>query len=128
MSITLAEAEKAIQTGKAEAERLGVGVSISVLDSRGDLKAAIRMDGVGWYTATWAPHMRGGPTHGDFRGRDSREGFFGRKGPPHGCAEQSRNSCSFRKAQGLPLGFRRPADFHGFPWISMDFHGFHGFH
>jgi uncharacterized protein GlcG (DUF336 family) len=51
MSMTLAEAEKAIQAGKAEAERLGVEVSISVLDSRGDLKAAIRMDGVGWYTS-----------------------------------------------------------------------------
>lgn len=51
MPITLADAEKAIQAGKAEAERLGVGVSISVVDPRGDLKAAIRMDGVGWFTA-----------------------------------------------------------------------------
>ena len=32
----------------------------------------------------------------------------------------SRNSCSFRKTQGLPLGFRRPADFHEFQSISRN--------
>ncbi|MFQ5872699.1 MAG: heme-binding protein [Dehalococcoidia bacterium] len=51
MSITLAEAEKVVQAGKAEAEKMGVGVSISVVDPRGDLKAAVRMDGVGWFTS-----------------------------------------------------------------------------
>ncbi|MFQ5934143.1 MAG: heme-binding protein [Dehalococcoidia bacterium] len=51
MSITLAEAEKVVQAGKAEADRLGVKVSISVVDARGDLKASVRMDGVGWFTS-----------------------------------------------------------------------------
>ena len=50
MSLTLAEAERAIQAAKAEAERLGVKVSVFVSDKRGDLMAAIRMDGVPWYT------------------------------------------------------------------------------
>lgn len=51
MSITLAEAEKIVQAGKEEARRLGLAVSIAVVDERGDFKAAIRMDGIGWFTA-----------------------------------------------------------------------------
>ena len=51
MSITLEEAEKVVLAGKAEAEKMGVRVSIAVVDARGDLKAAVRMDGVGWFTS-----------------------------------------------------------------------------
>ena len=51
MSITLTEAEQVLEACKAEAKRMGVGVSATVVDSRGDFKAAFRMDGVGWFTA-----------------------------------------------------------------------------
>ncbi len=51
MSINLEEAEKVVAAGKAEAERMGLAVSVTVVDARGDFKAGIRMDGVGWFTS-----------------------------------------------------------------------------
>lgn len=51
MSITLSEAEAVLNAVKAEAKRLGLVVSATVVDSRGDFKAAFRMDGANWFTA-----------------------------------------------------------------------------
>ncbi len=51
MSITLSEAETVLAAAKAEARRMGVGISATVVDARGDFVAAFRMDGVGWFTA-----------------------------------------------------------------------------
>ena len=51
MSITLSEAETILAAAKAEARRMGLGVSATVVDARGDFKAGFRMDGVGWFTA-----------------------------------------------------------------------------
>ena len=50
MSITLAEAEKALQAAKAKAQQMNVKVSIAVVDPRGDPIAALRMDGAGYLT------------------------------------------------------------------------------
>ena len=54
MSLTLAEAEKVIRASVAKAERMGLKVSIAVVDGRGDLKASVRMDGVSWLTSDTA--------------------------------------------------------------------------
>ncbi|MFQ5934396.1 MAG: heme-binding protein [Dehalococcoidia bacterium] len=51
MSITLSQAEKVLEAAKAEAVRLGVEVSVTIVDLRGDFKAGFRMDGADWYTA-----------------------------------------------------------------------------
>ena len=51
MSITLSQAEKVVDAAKAEAVRIGVEVSVVIVDPRGDFKAGFRMDGADWYTA-----------------------------------------------------------------------------
>ena len=51
MSITLSEAETILAAAKAEARSMGVTISATVVDARGDFKAGFRMDGVGWFTA-----------------------------------------------------------------------------
>ena len=51
MSISLTESEKILEAAKAEAKRLGLAVSVAVVDSRGDFIAGFRMDGAGWFTA-----------------------------------------------------------------------------
>lgn len=51
MAITLKDAEAAIQAARAKAEALGIKVSISVVDERGDLVAFARMDGGRFLTA-----------------------------------------------------------------------------
>ena len=48
--ITLEEAELALQAAKAKALEMGVKLSISVVDDRGDLKCMVRMDGAPWRT------------------------------------------------------------------------------
>ena len=46
--LTLDEADKMIQAGRAKAQEIGVKVTISILDTRGDLIALSRMDGAIW--------------------------------------------------------------------------------
>ncbi len=48
--ITLEEAERALQAAKAKGLQMGVKLSISVVDERGDLKCMVRMDGAPWRT------------------------------------------------------------------------------
>ena len=48
--ITLEEAERSLQAAKAKALEMGVKLSISVVDERGDLKCMVRMDGAPWRT------------------------------------------------------------------------------
>ncbi|MEK7777964.1 MAG: heme-binding protein [Chloroflexota bacterium] len=50
MSLTIARAEGIIRAGRATAEKLGVKVSIAVVDDRGDLVAFARMDGARFMT------------------------------------------------------------------------------
>ena len=49
-SITLAEAETILASSKAKIAEMGVKMSVSVTDSRGDLIAMIRTDGASWRT------------------------------------------------------------------------------
>ncbi len=49
-SITLAEAEKIVASSKAKIAEMGVKMSVSVTDPRGDLIAMIRTDGASWRT------------------------------------------------------------------------------
>ena len=47
-TITLQEAETIIDGAKTKIEELGVKMSVSVTDARGDLIAMIRTDGASW--------------------------------------------------------------------------------
>ena len=47
-TITLHEAETIIEGAKIKIQELGVKMSVSVTDSRGDLIAMIRTDGASW--------------------------------------------------------------------------------
>jgi len=49
-TITLQEAETIIEGAKTKIQELGVKMSVSVTDSRGDLIAMIRTDGASWRT------------------------------------------------------------------------------
>ena len=49
-SLTLAEAEKILESARAKIDELGVKMSISVVDPRGDLIAMFRTDGASWRT------------------------------------------------------------------------------
>ena len=49
-TITLHEAETIIEGAKNKIQELGVKMSVSVTDSRGDLIAMIRTDGASWRT------------------------------------------------------------------------------
>jgi uncharacterized protein GlcG (DUF336 family) len=51
MALTLAEAERILQTAKKKAQDMGVKVAISIVDPRGDLVAMVRFDGALWRTA-----------------------------------------------------------------------------
>lgn len=48
--ITLEEAERVLQAAKKKAQEMGVKLSISVVDARGDLTCMVRMDGAVWRT------------------------------------------------------------------------------
>ena len=48
--ITLEQAERALQAAKKKATEMGVKLSISVVDARGDLVCMARMDGAAWRT------------------------------------------------------------------------------
>ena len=48
--MSLEEAERILQAAKAKALEMGVKLSISVVDARGDLKCMVRMDGAPWRT------------------------------------------------------------------------------
>ena len=48
--LTLEDAERMIQAAKAKAVEIGVKLSITVVDERGDLKCMVRMDGAPWRT------------------------------------------------------------------------------
>lgn len=48
---TMAEAMKALETARAAASKMGVGLSCAVVDSRGDLVALARMDNARFFTA-----------------------------------------------------------------------------
>ena len=49
-TVTLQEAENIIEGAKAKIQELGVKMSVSVTDARGDLIAMIRTDGASWRT------------------------------------------------------------------------------
>ena len=49
-SLTLAEAERVLAAAKAKVLEMGVVMSISVVDPRGDLIAMFRTDGASWRT------------------------------------------------------------------------------
>jgi glc operon protein GlcG len=51
MYLTTSEAQKMLQAAQAKAQQMGVKVSISVVDGRGDLLTMVRLDGVSWRTA-----------------------------------------------------------------------------
>ena len=48
--ISLEDAERVLQAAKGKAADMGVKLSISVVDARGDLKCMVRMDGAPWRT------------------------------------------------------------------------------
>ena len=48
--ITLEDAERVLQAAKAKALEMGVKMSISVVDPRGDLVCMVRLDGAPWRT------------------------------------------------------------------------------
>jgi glc operon protein GlcG len=50
MALTLAEIERMLQAAKKKALDMGVIVGISIVDARGDLLAALRLDGALWRT------------------------------------------------------------------------------
>ena len=49
-SMTLEEAEHVLQGAKAKALEMGLKVSVSVVDPRGDLVCMVRLDGAPWRT------------------------------------------------------------------------------
>ncbi len=49
-NITLEEAERVLQAAKKKGMDMGVKLSISVVDARGDLACMVRMDGAPWRT------------------------------------------------------------------------------
>jgi uncharacterized protein GlcG (DUF336 family) len=49
-NITLEEAERVLQAAKKKAIEMGVKLSISVVDARGDLVCMVKMDGAPWRT------------------------------------------------------------------------------
>ena len=49
-TVTLQEAENIIKGAKVKIGQLGVKMSVSVTDARGDLIAMIRTDGASWRT------------------------------------------------------------------------------
>jgi uncharacterized protein GlcG (DUF336 family) len=51
MYINSSEAQKILQAAQAKAQQMGVKVSISVVDGRGDLLTMVRLDGASWRTA-----------------------------------------------------------------------------
>src|SRR3954471_8620416 len=51
MYLTTAEAQKMLQAAQAKAQEMGVKVSISVVDGRGDLITMVRLEGASWRTA-----------------------------------------------------------------------------
>ena len=51
MYLTTSEAQRMLQAAQAKAQQMGVKVSISVVDGRGDLLTMVRLDGVSWRTA-----------------------------------------------------------------------------
>jgi uncharacterized protein GlcG (DUF336 family) len=51
MYLNTSEAQKMLQAAQAKAQQMGVKVSISVVDGRGDLLAMVRLDGASWRTA-----------------------------------------------------------------------------
>ena len=51
MYINTSEAQKILQASQAKAQQMGVKVSISVVDGRGDLLTMVRLDGASWRTA-----------------------------------------------------------------------------
>ena len=50
MALTLVEIERMLQAAKKKALDMGVIVGISIVDGRGDLLAALRLDGALWRT------------------------------------------------------------------------------
>ncbi len=51
MALSLADAQKAVAAAQAKSEGLGITVAAVVVDGRGDIVAAARMDGAQWFTA-----------------------------------------------------------------------------
>lgn len=70
MALSLADANRIIGASIAEAERIGVKLSVAVVDGGGQLMAFQRMEGAIAVSATAAPGKAVGSV---FFGRDSRE-------------------------------------------------------
>ena len=70
MALSLADANRIIGASIAEAERIGVKLSVAVVDGGGQLVAFQRMEGAIAVSATAAPGKAVGSV---FFGRDSRE-------------------------------------------------------
>ena len=70
MALTLGDANRIIGASIAEAERIGVKLSVAVVDGGGQLMAFQRMEGAIAVSATAAPGKAVGSV---FFGRDSRE-------------------------------------------------------
>ena len=70
MALTLADANRIIGASITEAERIGVKLSVAVVDGGGQLMAFQRMEGAIAVSATAAPGKAVGSV---FFGRDSRE-------------------------------------------------------
>ena len=51
MALSLVDAQKAVAAAQAKAEGLGITIAAVVVDGRGDVVAAARMDGARWFTA-----------------------------------------------------------------------------
>ena len=51
MALSLVDAQKAIAAAQAKAEGLGITIAAVVVDGRGDIVAAARMDSARWFTA-----------------------------------------------------------------------------
>jgi len=54
MTLTMAQAYQILAIATEKAEELNVKISIVILDARGDLKAAVRLDGAPWRSTFFA--------------------------------------------------------------------------
>ena len=51
MALSLTSAQKAVVAARAKAQQIGINIAVVVVDGRGDIVAAERMDGARWFTA-----------------------------------------------------------------------------
>ena len=68
-TLTLEDAQRVIAGAQAKMGEMGVKLTISVVDGRGDLIALARVDGASWRTRTYLRARRSLPPPGDCRAR-----------------------------------------------------------